>query len=242
MRWWLDRSLAPPEILMYFILKLQVKDQGKNEAGELYSKLEKVCYFSVLDFASWVFHVLHRNQTVATQWHAWPHSPHPLSFYVLRHLGVIHCSLLFDLKLSLDNLFLMDCVEKPGKDRLLCVIWVWSQAGATSGFALLRKNSKVKNKKNSVFSHWTIFLVTKILNQLEVSKMGMDLPRGVLVCWDYRGKPRFLGSELKQTWYHKQRAFSPLWFWLLPSIFLSNYRSIQSSKPKSRSCRKSWQR
>uniref|UniRef100_A0A8B9G8C2 Citron Rho-interacting kinase n=1 Tax=Amazona collaria TaxID=241587 RepID=A0A8B9G8C2_9PSIT len=32
--------------------KLQkVKDQGKNEAGELYSKLEKVCYFSVLEFA-----------------------------------------------------------------------------------------------------------------------------------------------------------------------------------------------
>lgn len=108
---------------MYFIFKLQVKDQGKNEAGELYSKLEKVCCFSVLDFASWVFHFMHRNQTVASQWHAWPHSHAcPLSFYVLRPLGVIHCSLLFDL--SLDNLFLMDCAEKPGKDRLLCVIQV----------------------------------------------------------------------------------------------------------------------
>lgn len=47
---------------MYFIFKLQVKDQGKNEAGELYSKLEKVCYFNVLEFASWVFCVMHRNQ------------------------------------------------------------------------------------------------------------------------------------------------------------------------------------
>jgi len=41
---------------------LQVKDQGKNEAGELYCKLEKVCYFSVQGFASWVFHIMHRNQ------------------------------------------------------------------------------------------------------------------------------------------------------------------------------------
>lgn len=47
---------------MCFVFKLQVKDQGKNEAGELYSKLEKVCYFSVLDFVSWVFHFMHRNQ------------------------------------------------------------------------------------------------------------------------------------------------------------------------------------
>lgn len=62
MRWWLDRSQTSPEIFMYFIFKLQVKDQGKNEAGELYSKLEKVCYFSVLEFASWVFRVMHRNQ------------------------------------------------------------------------------------------------------------------------------------------------------------------------------------
>lgn len=95
-RWCLERSLAFPEIFMYFIFKLQVKDQGKNEAGELYSKLEKVCYFCVLDFTSWVFHFMHRNQeSLVSQWHAWPHSPHSLSFYVFRCLGVIHCSLIW---------------------------------------------------------------------------------------------------------------------------------------------------
>lgn len=33
--------------VIYFIFKLQAKDQGKAEAGELYTKLEKVCFSSV---------------------------------------------------------------------------------------------------------------------------------------------------------------------------------------------------
>lgn len=91
--------------------------------------------------------------------------------------------------------------------------------GTHQGFLYSERTANEKQKEFWVFSHWTIFLVAKILNQLEVSRMGIDLPRSVLVCWNYRGKPRFLGSELKQIWYHRQRASSPLWFWLFPSIF-----------------------
>lgn len=63
-----------PEDFIYFVFKLQVKDQGKSEAGELYCKLEKVCYFNVVGFASWVFFILYYAQklrlSLVTQWQA----------------------------------------------------------------------------------------------------------------------------------------------------------------------------
>lgn len=55
----------------------------------------------------------------------------------------------------------------------------------------------MKNRKNSEYSHtdqsiwWTKYEIE------EVSKMGVDLPRSILVCWNLQGETKSFGKWIE---------------------------------------------
>lgn len=151
-----------PEDFIYFVFKLQVKDQGKSEAGELYCKLEKVCYFNVVGFASWVFFILYYAQklrlSLVTQWQAeihilplfsLPYHPfpplHPLPpfcFHGVNHFFIPYNAVLWHLVLN--------CLCSDARQRQPFMFYLnWELGDWYMKVLFMSKEQQMKNKNNS---------------------------------------------------------------------------------------------